>query len=178
MRIISGMKRGLKLNAPKSLDTRPTEDRIKENMFNLLGDVQGKSVLDAFAGTGGLGLEALSRGASLVVFCENNHKTLITLKDNVEKVNLKGYTIYNGDVYSAINKTNESFDLIFLDPPYKDLEAYGKLLSQLRETNRLKDEATIVCERNQAIELPDGFTLVKSRKYGSKWIDIVKWSKR
>ncbi len=178
MRIISGEKRGLKLKAPKTMDTRPTEDRIKENMFNLLGNVRGLSVLDAFAGTGGLGLEALSRGADYVLFCENNHKTLVTLKDNVEKVNLKSYTIYSGDVYTAINDLKKTFDLVFLDPPYEDIQAYRKVLTYLEKGNYLKDQAMIICERNQSIELPETFTLVKSRKYGSKWVDMVKWSKR
>lgn len=178
MRIISGIKRGLKLNPPKSLDTRPTEDRVKENMFNLLGNLRDLKVLDAFAGTGALGLEALSRGASFVLFCENNHKTLTTLKDNIEKVNLKSYTMYSGDVYTALNKTKEKFDLVFLDPPYQDLEAYGKVLKHLVDLDLLNPGARIVCERNHEINLPQGFDCLKSRKYGSKWVDIVKWSKR
>lgn len=178
MRIIGGEKRGTKLLSPNTDAIRPTEDRIKENMFNLLGHIQGSLVLDAFAGSGALGLEALSRGAEKVYFCEKNKESYQCLKANIEKISLKGYTMYYGDVYDAIKGYKEAFDLVFFDPPYKEMTAYWNLARKLREENLLKDGARLVFERNQDLEACEDFQLLKSKRYGKKWIDIYQWSRK
>lgn len=121
MRVIAGSARRLNLKTIEGNDTRPTTDRIKETLFNMLtGDVPGASFLDLFAGSGGIGIEALSRGASACTFIEQNIKAIACIKDNLEFTRLSDRaTVYRRDAVSFVNGLSTvSYDVIFMDPPY------------------------------------------------------------
>lgn len=124
MRIITGSAKGTKLKAPAGIDTRPTADRVKESVFNILGDiVVDARVLDLFAGTGNLGLEALSRGAKTAVFVDNSNDSIAIITENAHHTKLVQHTeIYRNDVLRALDRLvqdGRSFELLFCDPPYK-----------------------------------------------------------
>lgn len=127
MRIIGGEYRSRLIGMPKGAEARPTQDRVREAIFNILGGVGGKTVLDLFAGSGAFGLEALSRGAAHAAFVENNSRCLKTIEENVESLNIEPsrYDIVRGSVFatlSRLEKEGNRYDIIFLDPPYhKDM---------------------------------------------------------
>jgi len=121
MRVISGTAKGRKLYAPKSHNIRPALDKVKEAIFNILFDVQGVNVLDLFAGTGAVGIEALSRGAAHCTFVDMSHEAITIIKKNIELCGFTNAKIFPHPVSVAIEyfgKHNEKFDLIFVDPPY------------------------------------------------------------
>ena len=121
MRVIAGKARRLPLTAPPGEDTRPTTDRIKETLFNILqDDIPGCRFLDLFAGSGGIGIEALSRGASETVFVESDRRAWKCIETNLAKTRLEEQaTVVRGDVLAALGRTKEPFDIIFADPPYR-----------------------------------------------------------
>ena len=125
MRVIAGQRKGFRLDAPPGTETRPTSDRAREALFSILGDVEGLTVLDAFAGSGGLGLEALSRGADRATFCDTSTAALRVLRDNIERC---GYTdrarVHRQDArrrMAADHDAGVTYELILLDPPYRML---------------------------------------------------------
>ncbi len=123
MRVISGQARGLKLKAPEGMETRPTTDRIKESFFNIISpDLYDASFLDLFSGSGGIGIEALSRGASYAVFVDNSQKSIDVIKDNLIRSRLNDKAkVMKDNVLSAIaalGTEGKKFDIIFMDPPY------------------------------------------------------------
>ncbi len=131
MRVIAGERKGFRLDAPRGAETRPTSDRVREALFSILGDVDGLAVLDAFAGSGALGLEALSRGARGAVFCDTSATALRALRDNVERL---GYgdraVVRRQDArrrLAADHDAGATYELILLDPPYRMLPALQKL---------------------------------------------------
>ncbi len=175
MRIISGKFRGLKLFEVQSYDTRSTTDRVKESMFNILGDnLHNSKVLDLFAGTGALGLEAISRGASHVCFVDNSKEAIQILQKNIDKVKLtSGVEIVHNDsleVIKQIVKTkNVEYDYIFLDPPYQNLELYEKSLKEISKHKILSKNGIIIieCEKNQDINIGTEYYEIKTKKYGN-----------
>lgn len=122
MRVIAGSARRLLLKTPDGMETRPTQDRIKETLFNVLqNDVPGRSFLDLFAGSGGIGIEALSRGAKNTVFVDNSRKSQECIIDNLKHCKLEDKAeVYCQDVFLAISRLNNRtpFDIVFMDPPY------------------------------------------------------------
>lgn len=121
MRVIAGQARSLKLRAPEGMDTRPTTDRIKETLFNILqGDIPGAVFVDLFAGSGGIGIEALSRGAAHAYFIENAREAALCIQDNLNHTRLaRKATLLRQDVFSALSLIREKeVDIIFMDPPY------------------------------------------------------------
>ena len=167
MRIISGSARGRRLNTPTGMDIRPTTDKVKEALFSILQfDLPGKYVLDLFAGTGQLGLEALSRGAAHAVFTDSSKKAVELIKKNVA---LTGFgpqsTVLQTDAFSYLAATDATFDIVLLDPPYeKGLceKAVGLLPRVLRAG------AVVVCETRPEEQLPDSvgdLTAVKVYRY-------------
>ncbi len=123
MRIIAGDKRGCAISAPKGLDTRPTLDRVKESLFGILQfDIYGKRVLDLFAGSGALGLEAVSRGAKSAVFCDNAKDSISAVNANIKKLGYEDRCrVYHCDwerALSAMASGGDRFDIVFIDPPY------------------------------------------------------------
>src|SRR3989338_4174935 len=148
MRVISGLLKGRRLVAPKGLSIRPTPDKVKGAIFNIIGEkIIGSSFLDLFAGSGAIGIEALSRGAKEVVFVDNNIKAINTIKENLSIFNIQ-YSIFNivkADAIELVKKTDRQFDFIFLDPPYKT--ALGeKTLIEISKFNILKDDGEIIWE--------------------------------
>ena len=122
MRIIAGEKRGAKIVAPKGHDTRPTGDRVREAAFNLIGPVDGASVLDLFAGSGAYGLEALSRGAASAVFAEADQAAYNAIRQNVQRLRLTGATLLHRDAIQVLAEeaaAGRRYDLVLVDPPYQ-----------------------------------------------------------
>jgi len=185
MRVVAGSYRGRTLSAPKGDQTRPTTDRVRESLFSslvsLLGaELGGGAALDAFAGSGALGIEALSRGCSTATFVEEDRAAVRALKGNLESLGAQGRSrVVEGDVLSLAQRCavpGGPFSLLLLDPPYRlawcDIEG---LTSALVRCGLLDDGAVIVFEHasNRTVEWPSGFDLVTRKKYGSTEIDIV-----
>jgi 16S rRNA (guanine966-N2)-methyltransferase len=174
MRIVGGSHRGRALSAPKSQAIRPTADRLRETLFNILshayGDpVTGARVLDLFAGTGALGLEALSRGAAFVLFVDNGAEARALLRANVEALGAGGASkVYRRDATELGPVSPMApFSLAFLDPPYgKGLAE--RALASAREGGWLAPEALVVVEEaaDAKFAVPDGFEQVERREYG------------
>src|SRR5215207_6490811 len=118
MRVIAGTHRGRRIAAPKGLATRPTGDRVREAAFNLIGPVDGARVLDLFAGSGAMGLEALSRGAASVTFVESDRAACRTISENLERLKLTGARVTCGDAVWALRQDSRRYDLVLVDPPY------------------------------------------------------------
>lgn len=171
MRVISGTAKGFKLKAPAGLETRPTTDRIKESLFNIIAsEIYEINFLDLFSGSGSIGIEALSRGAEKAVFVDNSNESINIIKHNLEftKLNNKSIII-KSDVYSAINRLNRDnikFDIIFMDPPYKEKLIYNTLKT-IYENNILKNEGFIIAEQSSKDEIPciDYFDVFKVKEY-------------
>ncbi len=177
MRVISGLRRGLKLKAPEGLHTRPTTDRVKESLFNLIQFyLPAESVLDLFAGSGALGIEALSRGASRCVFVDADRAAFSLVQENLRSARFEEQAILlmqNAESYLAHCK--DSFDLIFLDPPYNQ-GLLTPILTAIAERNLLKEDGVIVVETERGGETPpEGlFTVKKSVAYGKTVITLLK----
>lgn len=149
MRIISGNKRGMVLETPEGLDTRPTSDRIKETLFNMIAfDIPDCCFLDLFSGSGQIGIEALSRGAKSAVFVEKDRKALSCINKNLTKAKLLDCSkVYNEDVFSALGriKCSEGFDFIFMDPPYNKL-IEKQVLEALKDKAYIREDTVIIVE--------------------------------
>lgn len=180
MRVISGEKKGFKLKSPKGINTRPTEDRIKESLFNILRDIHSQSiVLDLFAGSGGIGIEFLSRGAKKTFFVDKSYESIKCIKDNLIHTDCMGRSeIIKKDAFMAIkefSKKNIKFDYIFADPPYERGLSL-KVLQTIDSLDILRKEGLLIIEHEINLDL-DNIPLVKLlkkdyRKYGSKAISI------
>lgn len=166
MRIIAGSKRGARIAAPKGLATRPTGDRVREAAFNLIGPVDGATVLDLFAGSGAFGLEALSRGAASATFIETDRGACRTISENLEKLQLTGARVVCADALWTLRQEKRSYDVVLVDPPY---EQWGELESRLGAylPRVLAPEGLLVVETSSRTEpgLPLAFRT--SRRYGS-----------
>ena len=182
MRIISGEARGRKLFAPAGEDTRPTADRIRESVFNILSArVWDAEVLDLFGGTGAMALEALSRGAEHAVIVDSGREAIRAIERNSQSV-LKDamperVKILRADYRAAIDAMRDvRFDLVFLDPPYRMIDAYPDAISRLDAAGRLAQDVIIVCERRFDAQyvVPDGFGITNTRTYGETSIDFVR----
>ena len=181
MRIIAGRFRGKHLIAPSDDSIRPTADRVRESIFDILSsrigaDFDGLRVLDLFAGTGAMGLEALSRGASGVVFVETSAEARGILRDHIEAFGIGGVAKLLRRDATALGPsgTMGAFDLVFLDPPYG--RGLGeKALISARDGGWLAPDATIVLEESRAaaLELPDGFSLDDRREYGAAAVHFL-----
>ena len=181
MRIISGEARGRTLFAPKGAETRPTSDKIRGSLFNIIGArVMDARVLDLFGGTGALALEALSRGAESAVIADNSREAHRVIDRNAHSVVKQDFDlrcrILCADYRSAIGAVaGRMFDLVFLDPPYRMVEAYGDALSRLAGADMLAPGCLIVLERlkKAVVPLPEGFCVLDTRLYGDTAVDFV-----
>jgi 16S rRNA (guanine966-N2)-methyltransferase len=169
MRIIAGSRKGARIFAPKGADTRPTGDRVRESVFNLVGPVDGAEVLDLFAGSGALGLEALSRGASHATFVESDRAAAETIVRNVEKLALEGATVLRDDVtrrLAADAASGRRYDLVLIDPPYRMLARFlPTLATYLPAVVAPGGTVVVESEAREEPELP--LPLRTSRPYGS-----------
>jgi 16S rRNA (guanine966-N2)-methyltransferase len=165
VRIIAGDHRGTRIFAPKGLDTRPTSDRVREAAFNLIGPVDGTDVLDLFAGSGAMGLEALSRGAASAVFVESDREACRAIQRNVEKLRLAGVTVVQRDALQVLATDRRTYDLIICDPPYgyADRDRLGRYLARA-----LAPDGLLVYETGARDEpTVEGLGTRTSRTYGS-----------
>ena len=155
MRVITGSARGAKLNTLDGLETRPTSDRVKEAIFNIIQfDVEGRRILDLFAGSGQMAIEALSRGASYAVLVDRNAEAVRVIRDNVKKVHFEDRTtILQSDYLRYLSTCREKFDIIFLDPPYAEV-FLEKALQKISEIDILSEGGIIVCERSREKHIP------------------------
>lgn len=180
MRIISGTSKGKRLATPKGQALRPTSDRVKESIFNILGEVvEGKAVLDLFAGTGNLGIEALSRGAQRVLFVERGREATRLIKSNLSQCGMANISeIIPKDVIRAIgilHQRGETFDLILMDPPYKR-GLIKKTLWKLQSHRIYHGDSILIIEHDRREPLPtdlDGWYLIRQRKIGDTLISFL-----
>ena len=180
LRIISGKYKGRRLRILKGLDIRPSSDRVKETVFNILSsriDFEGLDVLDLYAGTGNYGLEAISRGARKAVFVEISSKAVRNIKENIELLGCsEACEIIRDDSLAFIEYSNEKFDLIFADPPY----AYKKmdeLVNLISEKDILNDDGFFVLEHPSKLEFSNEFKNLEietTRNFGRTKVTIFK----
>jgi 16S rRNA (guanine966-N2)-methyltransferase len=178
MRIIAGSRKGARILAPKG-DTRPTGDRVREAAFNLIGPVDETAVLDLFAGSGAMGLEALSRGASNAVFVESDRAAQRAIERNLDKLSLKGATILKTDARRALAAeaaAGRRYDLVLVDPPYRMFDSLQPILA--RYLPALLDEEGLVVVETPKREHPELPPLAErtSRTYGSVRITLFELS--
>lgn len=178
MRIISGKYKGHKIKGFDLDGTRPTMDRIKESMIAMVqSKIKDSICLDLFSGSGSIGLEFLSNGAKSCHFVDNNNKAIDVLNENIETLNLddENYVLckdYN-EALKIFKNNNIKFDIIFLDPPYKD-NLINDILKKIVEYILLNPGGIVMCEYETEKVDNDALTLMKERKYGSKYIKIYK----
>ena len=180
MRIISGESRGRRLVKPKGHAIRPTSDRVKESIFNILGDeVRGKTILDLYAGTGNLGIEALSRGARKVVFVERERQALRIIEKNLSQCGVKEASeILATEVHRAIgvlSRRGDRFDIILMDPPYRQA-MIQPTLTQLSTHRIYREDTLLVVEHDRREPLPDpmeGWSLIRHRPFGDTIVSIL-----
>jgi len=166
MRVVGGELGGRRLRAPAGGRTRPTADKVREALFSILGDVTGARVLDLYAGSGALGIEALSRGASEATFVDSARAATAAIRRNLEDLGLEG-TVHRGDAVRFLDvAAGESlFDIVFCDPPYDSAGAVAGMLAE-RLPSVLADSALIVTESDKRNPLVLPFPLVRERTYG------------
>lgn len=173
MRVIAGEFGGRRLKAVPGMKTRPTTDKVKESMFNIIGPYfDGGNVLDLFGGSGGLSIEAVSRGADSATLIDRQYQSIKTINENIALTKAKDrFRVIKGDtnkVILALAKEAQKFDYVFLDPPYKEQQIV-KLLQQIDQLRLLNPEALIICETDQMAKLPEdltGYTFLKHTDYG------------
>ena len=170
MRIIAGTRKGHTIQAPPGRDTRPTSDRVRENIFNILGPIDDAVVLDLYAGSGAMGLEALSRGAAQAVFVERDPEAVRAIERNLDTLRLRG-TVLRQDAVAVLAGESRKYDLVFVDPPY---DMYPDLEPQLARylPPVLSDNAVVVVETDQRVEPSLALELRTSRRYGSARVTV------
>lgn len=179
MRVIAGEAKGRKLNSPEDTKVRPTTDRVKESLFNLItGDIDENTVVfDLFSGSGGLGIEALSRGAKRAYFSDKNKTSLSLTKSNIKLCRMEERSIlFFGDYKKALAEFPEKADVILLDPPY-DLNLWVPCMETILREDKLRIGGIAVVERGtEAIleDVPKEFLLEKERRYGATTIGIYR----
>lgn len=178
MRVITGKARGVALKTPEGMLTRPTADRVKEALFSIIQfDIPGARVLDLFGGTGQLGIEALSRGAKHSVFVDAREDACRLIRENLKRTRLEAdATVVRSDYLDYLKRCRDSFQIIFLDPPYAEV-FLENALKQIAEIDILQSGGIIVTERPLGKELPwefEGFTRSKDYKYGKTLLTIYR----
>ncbi|MBQ1411070.1 MAG: 16S rRNA (guanine(966)-N(2))-methyltransferase RsmD [Oscillospiraceae bacterium] len=178
MRVISGTARSVPLQSRDGLDTRPTTDRVKESIFNIIQfEVEGRRVLDLFGGSGQMAIEALSRGAAGAVIVDQSKECISIIRQNLEKTKLSNLAeLVCADYMEYLNRAKGKFDLIFLDPPYRE-KFLENALKRISEIDILKSGAIIICERPADKVLPDsfaGFSRARDYRYGKTGITVYR----
>ena len=181
MRIIGGQARSRLIDAPKGMDTRPTQDKVRESLFNILQwELEGRMVLDLFAGSGALGLEALSRGAAYAVFVDNSPQAAKIVQSNADRLGFREKAkVIRADWRAAVSTlaphSRGGFDLVFLDPPYRMMNM-GEMCSHMLKCHVLKAGSLIVIEH--ALDTPPGpgaeFHATDFRRYGDTGITFLR----
>ena len=180
MRIISGKLKGRNILGYDIIGTRPTMARVKESIFSMIqNNINEASVLDLFSGSGNLGIEAISNGAGIVYFNDKNSKCIKVIKDNLKNFGVTDNVVINNmDYKEALNyykNNNIKFDIVFLDPPYKE-NIINEILNILLNNNLLNNNAIVICElTNKEVFINDKLILHKDKKYGDKFVLIYKY---
>ena len=183
MRIITGRARGLQLNTPKNMDVRPTADRVKESVFNIIGNkIVQAQVVDFFAGTGNLGLESWSRGAAGITFIDLSRESLRIVESNILKCKAQeDCSVIKGNAVQVIERLYQQgkrFDFAFCDPPYKK-GWLQQIVNALEKYHLLQEGGYLVMERSPQEEItcwPQGYELIRSVKYGDTVVDFIMYS--
>ena len=181
MRIITGKARGVKLLTLEGDNTRPTSERAKEAVFSMLSfDIEGRDVLDLYAGSGQMGLEALSRYAKSATFVDNSRDAIQIINKNISKTKLlDGALVVNSDVNAFLTRARGQYDIVFIDPPYA-LRAVCPALEIMLKKNLLKPTSIIICESEEAdifennSSLGEQFEVIRRAKYGMAHITLLK----
>ena len=178
MRVITGKARGVQLKTPEGMLTRPTADKVKEALFSIVNfDIPAAKVLDLFAGTGQLGIEALSRGADSAVFVDAREDACKIVRENLRRTKLEAYaSVVRSDYLDYLRRCKNKFDIILLDPPYAE-EFLEKALKCITEIDILQSGGIIITERPLGKELPydfEGFTRSKDYKYGNTLLTLYR----
>ncbi|MFD2043993.1 16S rRNA (guanine(966)-N(2))-methyltransferase RsmD [Ornithinibacillus salinisoli] len=173
MRVVAGLHKGRQIKAVPGKSTRPTTDKVKEAIFQVIGPFfQGGNCLDLFAGSGSLGIEAISRGMDSCIFIDKHPKAIHTISENIKNLRLEENSeVFRTDAYRALKasaKRGITFNLIFLDPPYGKAN-YTELINEIEKHNLLNEEGVIYCEHdpNERFSFPiDNFDIMKQVNYG------------
>ncbi len=178
MRVITGKARGVQLKTPQGMQTRPTADRVKEALFSIIQfDLPGARVLDLFAGTGQLGIEALSRDAKEAVFVDEREDACALVRENLKRTRLEGQgRVLHSDYQAYLSRCRERFDIIFLDPPYAEV-FLENALKRITEIDILQSNGIIVTERPLGKPCPGeypGYTRSKDYKYGKTLLTLYR----
>lgn len=178
MRVITGKARGVQLKTPEGMQTRPTSDRVKEALFSIINfDLPGANVLDLFAGTGQLGIEALSRGAKRAVFVDAREDACKIVRENLRRTKLEGEAkVVRSDYLDYLRRCKEKYDIILLDPPYAEV-FLENALKCITEIDILQSGGIIVTERPIEKELSlvfEGYTRSKDYKYGNTLLTLYR----
>ena len=170
MRVIAGEFKGRTLHAPRGRSTRPTSDKVREALFSILGSVEGARVLDLYAGSGALGIEALSRGAAGAVFVDDDRRAVDAIRRNLTEIGASG-EVTRRDALAFVAGAAARFDLVFIDPPYSSAPQLAAELTQ-RLPAVLTEDARIVTESDKRTPLDLGLPLATERDYGDTRIRI------
>ena len=178
MRVIAGTARGVQLKTPDGMQTRPTIDRVKEALFSIIHfDIPGARVLDLFGGTGQLGIEALSRGASAATFVDQSEAACRLIKENLRRTKFDQLgRVVRGDYLEYLSRCREQYDIIFLDPPYAEV-FLENALKRITEIDILRSGGIIVAERPLGKDLPwdfEGYTRSRDYKYGKVLLTLYR----
>ena len=174
MRVIAGSRKGHTIAAPRGLDTRPTSDRVRENVFNLVGPVDGATVLDLYAGSGAMGIEALSRGADRAVFVERDPEAARTIERNLDRLRLTGARVVRGDALWTLGQeaaAGRKYDLVLVDPPYHVYPDVQPRLAR-RLPAVLAEDGLLVVETDARVEPELPLPLRTSRRYGQTRVTL------
>jgi 16S rRNA (guanine966-N2)-methyltransferase len=176
VRVVAGRFGGRRLQAPRGRDTRPTSDRVREALFAMLGPLEGERVLDLFAGSGALGIEALSRGAAAATLVERDARAIAVIRANLQALELAGdeARVVHAAAHAALRDASargDAYDLVLLDPPYRDAPALGRELS-LALPAVLAPDARVVAESDRRAPLALELPVVRERRYGDTLIRI------
>jgi 16S rRNA (guanine966-N2)-methyltransferase len=178
MRVIAGRLGGRVLKAPKGRMTRPTSEKVREALFSALGTIEGAEVLDLFAGTGALGIEAISRGAKKAVFVERDGSALGALQENLQALRIESSEaeVRRGDAFGALRtarRREETYDLVFIDPPYRRAHDWGPELSAVLPS-MLRPAARVVVESDRRAPLELQLEVLQQRRYSDTSITIYR----
>jgi 16S rRNA (guanine966-N2)-methyltransferase len=182
IRVIAGSYRGRRLHAPRGKATRPTSARVREALFSILGDLSGSRVLDLYAGSGALGIEALSRGAQSVVFVEHDRAAVACIRENLAAIGAseraRVLPVRVSAAFSALG--DEPFELVFCDPPWDDLEAAVGALEKLAASRHVAGAARLVLEHSARDSNPDvsGLVAVDRRRWGDTAVSFFELAAR
>jgi 16S rRNA (guanine966-N2)-methyltransferase len=176
MRVVAGSRKGHRLSAPRGVVTRPTGDRVREAAFALVGPVEEARVLDLFAGSGAMGIEALSRGAARCVFVESDRAACAVISRNLEKLKLTGAVVLCQDVLAALREERgrrHRYNLVLADAPYEEWAGHERRLGELLP-DVLEPDGVVVLETAARVEPSLPFALVTSRRYGSARLTVFR----